>query len=283
MNIIVTGGAGFIGTNLINRLVAGGHKVTSIDNYSTGTLDNHNKDAFYIRQSVTSFDFDNYIPKVDLIFHLAAMSRIQPSFDNPVSTFTNNVLGTVKVLDYARKNKVKVVYAGSSSKWHDHTDSPYSTTKFLGEEACKLYRKAYDVDVEIARFYNVYGPYESLDVKNGNVIGIWRKQIELKKPLTIVGSGEQRRDFIHVDDIVLGLVKIGLGLQHHEDAWELGTGKNYSIIELYNFFKLKYNCDRINIPDQKGNYKATLQTNDDAQKRLGWKPKDRLKHYILNL
>ena len=283
MNILVTGGAGFIGTNLINRLVKEGHKVFSLDDYSTGNVYNHNKEALYMHTSVTSFDYDHYPHQIDLIFHLAAFSRIQPSFNQPIKTFSDNVVGTVTVLEYAKRNNIKVIYAGSCSKWHNPTDSPYASSKYLGEEVCRMYRNVFDVNVEIARFYNVYGPYESLDVNNGNVIGIWRKLVELKKPLTIVGDGEQRRDFIHVDDVVDGLYKIALSKQKHEDAWELGTGKNYSILELYNFFKQKFNADRINIPDQKGNYRETLLVNNDAKERLGWKPNDKLKKYILSL
>ena len=101
--------------------------------------------------------------------------------------------------------------------------------------------------------------------------------------MTIVGDGQQRRDFIHVDDVVDGLYKIALSKQKHEDAWELGTGKNYSIIELYNFFKQRFSSNRINVPDQKGNYRETLLVNNDAEKKLKWKPEDRLKEYILNL
>jgi UDP-glucose 4-epimerase len=283
MNILVTGGAGFIGTNLINRLVKEGHKVFSLDDYSTGNVNNHNKEALYMHSSVTSFDFNHYPNKIDLIFHLAAFSRIQPSFNHPIKTFSDNVVGTVTILEYAKKNNIKVIYAGSCSKWHDPTDSPYASSKFLGEEVCRMYRNAFDVNVEIARFYNVYGPYESLDINNGNVIGIWRKLVELNKPLTIVGDGQQRRDFIHVDDVVDGLYKIALSKQKHEDAWELGTGKNYSIIELYNFFKQRFSSNRINVPDQKGNYRETLLVNNDAEKKLKWKPEDRLKEYILNL
>lgn len=283
MNILVTGGAGFIGTNLINRLVKEDHKVFSIDDYSTGDVNNHNEDALYQHLSVTSFDYHHYPDNIDIVFHLAASSRVQPSFDNPVRTFSDNVLGTVRVLEYAKRNNVKVVYAGSCSKWHDPTDSPYASSKYLGEEVCRLYRNSFDVDVQIARFYNVYGPYESLDGKNGNVIGIWRHCVDTKVALAIVGDGEQRRDFIHVDDVVDGLYKIGLTDQKHQDAWELGTGKNYSILELYEMFNERFNCNKYHIADQKGNYRETLLVNSDAQDKLNWKPQDKLKQYILSL
>ena len=154
--------------------------------------------------------------------------------------------------------------------------------KYLGEQVCKLYKKSYDVNVQIARFYNVYGPGESIDGKYGNVIGIWRAKVLKGEPLPIVGDGKQKRDFVHVYDIVDGLIKIALSEINHDDAWELGTGLNYSVNELFNYFKEKFNVTSIGIPDQPGNYRQTLRENDDSLRLLGWKPKDRLKDHINN-
>jgi len=282
MKILVTGGAGFIGTNLVKHLKFDGHSVVVLDDYSNGTKQNHIEGVKYIEGDIEMIEYLN--TDFDLIYHLAAQSRVQPSFDDPTQTFRVNVKGTESVMEFARAKNIKVVYAGSSSKHHDPTDSPYAQYKFLGEEVCKLYRKTYDVNVEICRFYNAYGPYEPLDLKNGNVIGIWRTQTMIQRPITIVGDGEQKRDFIHVDDIVDGLVKVGLSDESHEDAWELGLGKNYSINELAGFFKEKHpNLQTIYLPDQKGNYRETLNENTDAKDRLDWHPQDRLKDYILSL
>jgi UDP-glucose 4-epimerase len=156
-------------------------------------------------------------------------------------------------------------------------------TKFLGEEICKLYKKSYNVNVEIARFYNVYGPMEPLDEKFGNVIGIWQAKVGKNLPLPIVGDGNQKRDFTHVQDIVDGLLKISNSEINHDDAWEIGTGINYSINELYAMFKKKYDINSVYIPDQKGNYRETLRVNDDLINLLNWQPKDRLREYIANL
>jgi len=282
MKILVTGGAGFIGTNLVKHLKFDGHSVCVLDNYSTGTKQNHIEGVKYINGDIEMIEYLN--TDFDLIYHLAAQSRVQPSFDDPTQTFRVNVKGTESVMEFARAKNIKVVYAGSSSKHHDPTDSPYAQYKFLGEEVCKLYRKTYDVNVEICRFYNAYGTYEPLDLENGNVIGIWREQIKLQRPITIVGDGEQKRDFIHVDDIVDGLVKVGLSDESHEDGWELGLGKNYSINELAGFFKENHpNLQTVYLPDQKGNYRETLNENTDAKDRLDWYPQDRLKDYILSL
>ena len=139
------------------------------------------------------------------------------------------------------------------------------------------------MDIEIARFYNVYGPKEIVEGDMAAVIGIWRNSIQNGAALRIVGDGKQRRDFTHVYDIVDGLYRIGFKNEVHEDAWELGTGKNYSILEVYEMFKEKFECDRWHVADEPGNYRETLQVNTDAQDRLNWKPQDRLKEYILSL
>ena len=280
-NILVTGGAGFIGSNLIKKLIDQGHNVTSLDNYSTGTNKNEFKEAKYIND-----DIENLFKlkmNFDLCFHLAAQSRVQPSFDDPQESVRVNVTGTTRVMEWAKINNIKVIYAGSSSKHHDPSDSPYAMTKFLGEEICKLYKKSFDVNVEIARFYNVYGPLEPLDEKFGNVIGIWQVKVKNKMPLPIVGDGNQKRDFTHVLDIVDGLLRIANSEIKHKDAWEIGTGVNYTINELFQMFKEKFNINSINIPDQRGNYRETLRINDDLVNLLNWQPQDRLREYIANL
>jgi len=280
-NILVTGGAGFIGTNLIKNLLKDNYDITSIDNYSTGLKENEIEDVKYIDSDIELID--QLESKFDLCFHLAAQSRVQPSFEDPQESIRVNVNGTTKVMEWAKKHNVKVIYAGSSSKHHDPSDSPYAMTKYLGEEICKLYKKSFKINVEIARFYNVYGPYEQLDEKFGNVIGIWRAKVKENKPLTIVGDGNQKRDFTHVDDIVDGILKIAFSKKTHSDAWELGSGVSYSIKELFNMFKERFNATSVYVDDQPGNYRETLRVNDDIIKELDWNPQDRLKDYINSL
>lgn len=280
-NVLITGGVGFIGTNLAEFLLKHCYNVYSLDNYSFGSKQNELKKVSYYNLDIE--EIDQIKQQIDICFHLAAMARVQPSFENPSEYFRVNTYGTTKVMEWAKKNNVKVVYAGSSSKHFDPSDSPYAMYKFLGEEVCKLYKKTYDVKVEIARFYNVYGPREVIHEKYGNVIGIWKTKVKNGEPLPIVGDGNQRRDFTHVHDIVDGLIKIALSNNQHEDAWELGTGNNYSINELFEMFKKRFDVNSTNIPDQPGNYKKTLRKNDDLINLLGWKPKDRLDNYIQNL
>jgi UDP-glucose 4-epimerase len=280
--ILVTGGAGFIGTNLIKELKTKDYDVVSIDNYSTGSKENHLKGVNYIDIDIEDI-LKIKIKDFDMCYHLAAQSRVQPSFNDPQESIRVNVSGTTRVMEWAKINNVKVIYAGSSSKHHDPSDSPYAMTKFLGEEICKLYKNSFNVNVEIARFYNVYGPAEPLDEKFGNVIGIWRAKVNKNLPLPIVGDGNQKRDFTHVLDIVDGLLKIANTEIKHKDAWEIGTGINYTINELFQMFKEKFNINSINIPDQRGNYRETLRINDDLVNLLNWQPQDRLKEYIAKL
>ena len=283
MKILVTGGAGFIGTNLIKRLLKEGHEVVSLDDYETGLQENEVEGATYVMGDIESLMYWKG-EDFDLVYHLAALSRIQPSFEDPTECFRVNAQGSQVVAEWARLNDVKVVYAGSSSRWHDPFQSPYACFKHIGEEVFKLYRKAYGLDVEICRFYNVYGPDEIIEGDWAAVIGIWRRQVRDNQPITIIGDGEQRRDFTHVVDIVDALYKVGMGKQKHEDAWELGTGTNYSINEVFGMFLEKYpQIESVYLPDQPGNYRKTLRENDDTLERLDWKPEDRLREYIQSL
>jgi UDP-glucose 4-epimerase len=282
MNILITGGLGFVGLNLTKRLLEAGHKIIVIDDYSIGKFENQIEGVRYLPMNVEQIEYIRG-DEVDLCFHLAALSRIQPSFENPSEFFRVNVSGTEAVCEWARKWNVKVVYSGSSSQWHDPFQSPYAMYKKLGEDVCKMYKRVFGTNIQIARFYNVYGPYEITEGKWAAVIGKWRGQIQNGEPITIVGDGEQRRDFTYVGDIIDGLVKIGFLDEKHDDAWELGTGFNYSLNEVAQLFVDKFGCEIKRIPNQSGNYKETKRENNDALDRLEWNPKDTLKQYIDNL
>ena len=282
MKILVTGGNGFIGSNLITRLISEGHELVSIDDLSTGLKEYEVKGCTYKYLDIENVKLmgDDF----DICYHLAALSRIQPSFEDPTETFRVNTGGCQSVADWAKENEVKVVYAGSSSQWHNPYLSPYAMFKKSGEDVFKMYRQVYGCDFEIARFYNVYGPNELVDGKWAAVIGIWRHQIREGLPITIVSDGEQRRDFTHVDDIVDALVRIGMSSESHEDAWELGTGMNYSINEVFDMFQERFgDLEKVNLPNQHGNYLETRRENDDTLERLGWSPQDKLRQYILSL
>ena len=280
MNVLVTGGCGFIGYALTKELLLRGYNVDVIDNLSIG---DEAKDVITLGANLIGGDIREMYALKDkdykYIFHLAALSRIQPSFKHPHLTFSINVEGTKQVVDYTFKTNAKLIYSGSSSRHHNPMLSPYALTKHMGEEWIKMYKGVYGLNAEIVRFYNVYGPGELIDSHMAAVIGIFRNQIKNNQPLTIFGDGEQRRDFTHIDDIVDGLIKIAESDEKHEDAWELGTGKNYSIKEVARMF----NTEVVHLPDVKGNYRETIRVNNDAIERLGWQPTDRLKQYIQSL
>jgi|19_taG_2_1085344.scaffolds.fasta_scaffold23420_2 UDP-glucose 4-epimerase len=283
MRILVTGGAGFIGTNLIKSLIEIGHDVVSVDNYSTGNIENHQDGCIYHEWDLSSGDtytFPNLAwrdQKYDLIYHLAALPRIQPSIINPMESIKNNFNSTLNILEYARKRNIQVVYAGSSSKHHGLYGSPYAWSKYGGEELCKLYSEVYDLNTVIFRFYNVYGPHQILEGTYATVVGIFKKQFENGESLTIVGDGEQRRDFTHVDDIVYGLTRCAGNKQHYKaDEFELGSGVNYSINELAGMFGSK----KTYIPERPGEYDKTLCDYSKAEKYLNYEPVMSLKEYI---
>ena len=198
--VLVTGGAGFIGSNLIKALSKEKLKIFSLDDYSSGTRENEIENVTYIEGDISSISQIN--EEIDICFHLAAKSLVQESFQNVRQSFTVNVDGTLNVLEWAKDNNVKILFAGSASRHNDPTSSPYAMTKFIGEETCKLYKKNFNVNVEIARFYNVYGPNERIDDKDGNVIGIWRSKLVKGLPLPIVGDGNQKRNHLYVDDAI---------------------------------------------------------------------------------
>jgi len=276
MKCLVTGGAGFIGTNLIKRLLKDGHEVVSMDNYSTGYKDNEQNGCQYFDVDITEVsDYSFFVNKPDVIFHIAALARIQPSIKNPKNTIENNFNGTLNILEYARKNNIQVIYAGSSSKHHGLYGSPYAWSKYGGEELCKLYSEVYDLNTSICRFYNVYGPHHIRTGTYATVIGIFENQYLNNEPLTITGDGEQRRDFTHVDDIVNGLIKCTSG-EFKAEEFEFGSGINYSINEVSSFFNTKTTY----IDAREGEYDITLCDYSNAKDKLSYEPIMNLEQYI---
>ena len=290
MKVLVTGGAGFIGTNLIKRLLKDGHDVISMDNYSTGKTENHQDGCRYLIFDCTDGEGWEQVKEFwgtntpDVIFHMAALARIQTSLKDPLSHITNNFMSTLNVLEYARKNNIKVVYAGSSSVHHGIYGSPYAWSKFSGEELCKLYSSVYDVPTSICRFYNVYGLHQLEDGPYCTVIGVFQNQYKDGISLTITGDGEQRRDFTHVDDIVDGLIRVNRAMHGEVDMkysgteFELGRGVNHSINEIADMFGKDY--PREYILARKGEYDRTLCEDKFAQECLNWNPTINLEDYV---
>ena len=285
MRMLVTGGAGFVGTNLIKRLLKDGHEVVSVDNYSTGKRENHQEGCQYHDFDLSyGFKYKVFDDEYDVIFHMVALARIQPSIKNPHKTIFNNFVSTLNILEYARQKNIGFIYAGSSSFHHGLYGSPYAWSKFSGEELCKLYSSVYDVPTSICRFYNVYGPHQVEEGTWATIIGKFENQFRNNKPLTIVGDGEQRRDFTHIDDIVDGLIRISramhgeVDMRYAGEVFELGKGKNYSINEVADMFGKDY--PRVNLPVQQGEYDRTLADYSLAQDMLDWTPSVDLSTYI---
>ena len=296
MKMLVTGGAGFIGTNLIKRLLKDGHEVTSIDNYSTGKRENHQKGCQYHDFDLSSshtlgiyVDHGSYPSwrddEYDVIFHMAALARIQPSLENPHKTLFNNFVSTLNILEYARKknekerwaNEIKVVCAGSSSVHGGAYANPYTFTKWQGDKLCHMYSEVFNSPVNVCRFYNVYGPHHLTEGEYCTVVGIFERQYKNGEPLTITWDGEQRRDFTHVDDIVDGLI-----LTSECKSWgltiELGRGKNYSINDVVDMFGEDY--PREYIDKRSGEMRSTLCDLGLAYSAVGYQPKRNIKDYI---
>ena len=285
MNVLVTGGAGFVGTNLIKRLLRDGHDVVSLDNYCTGFRSNHQDGCQYFDIDITdSFDLQSVLLNIDIgiVYHLAALARVQPSIKNPTSAIKNNFDSTLNILEWARKDNVPVVFAGSSSFHHGLWGSPYAWSKHAGEQLCKLYSNIYDLSTIICRFYNVYGPHQLESGTYATVIGIFEKQYREGRALTVTGNGEQRRDFTHIEDIVDGLIKCmeamhgAVDMRYAGEIFELGRGVNHSIIEITEMFGSEIQF----IPGRPGEYDMTLADYSKANKILDWNPTKNLPDYI---
>ena len=280
MRILVTGGAGFIGANLIKKLLSDGHTVLSIDNYSTGKKDNEIEGGIYIPLDINVIQHMNEtsLGKIDIIFHLAAVARIQPSFDTPAEYIDTNFNGTYNVVKYCIKYNIPLIYAGSSSHHSGKFKNPYTFSKDLGEDIIKLYQQHFSLKASIARFYNVYGPFQLTEGGYTTLIGKWLNNIESNIECDIYGDGSKRRDFTHVDDIVDGLIRISKQ-QAFGHIFEFGRGKNYSINEVANLFNITPRY----LSDKPGEAQETLADYSHAASILAWEPKINLEDYIRDL
>ena len=279
MKVLVTGGAGFVGTNLIKRLLEEGHIVYSLDNYSTGKRENHIEGCTYYTNDIQNIlTYDDRFMTVDVVYHMAAIARIGPSFERPEDYIDTNFNGTYEVIKYCIKNDIPLIYAGSSSKHNGRFKNPYTFSKDLGEDIIKLYQTHFGLKSSITRFYNVYGPNQLLDGGYTTLIGRWINNIQNGIQCEIYGDGEQRRDFTHVDDIVDALVLI-METQAYGYEFELGRGRNHSVNEVARMFGI----EPIYKDGKLGEARHTLNTDDTANKILGWNPTHELENYIKKL
>jgi nucleoside-diphosphate-sugar epimerase len=291
--VIVTGGAGFIGSHVVDKLIDMGIQVSIIDDFSTGKVENVNPAAYCWKQdlaTVSITDLSEFMKGVDTVFHLAAMARVQPSIEEPVTFHNANVTGTHNLLAAAVDAGVKkVVFSSSSSVYgnakvptsEEHSKdpiSPYALHKLIGEQYCKLFSTLYDIDTVSLRYFNVYGDRMSLEGAYRLAIPIFASQIKEGKPCTINNDGNQRRDFTFVDDVVAANILVAESLKEFAgDVYNIGNGDNTSVNELVDMMggERSYG-NKVIEPFE------TLACSAKIDLDLGWKPKGDLQKWITN-
>ena len=280
--VLVTGGAGFIGSNLVDALLEQGHMVVCVDNESASNEEFYwNRDAINIKADVTDYKImRNCMTDIDYVFHLAAESRLQPA----IEAIVKNCVGTTTVLQCAREAGVKkVMYSSTSSGYGmnsypnvetqpDDCLNPYSASKVAAEKFCKMYTDLYGLKTVVFRYFNVYGERSPVFGQYAPVIGIFLKQKNEGQPLTIVGDGSQRRDFIHVKDVAAANILAAttdIPDEYYGQVFNVGSSNSISIQEIADLIS----NDQVYIPKREGEMETTFANIDKVKEVLGWTPK----------
>lgn len=295
MKIIITGGAGFVGSHLADFLLSKGHKIVIIDNLSTGRLANiktlKNKVKF-IKGDISKLGkWTENFRNTDIVYHLAALADIVPSIQNPKKYFESNVVGTENVASTSIKYRVKkIIYSASSSCYGIpknyptlETETikpqyPYALTKNLGEQVLMHYAKIYGIQVTSLRLFNVYGTRSRTSGTYGAMFGVFLAQKLRNKPLTVVGDGKQKRDFTYISDIIEAFYKT-IKIKKNFQIFNVGTGKPISVNEIVKLL----DCKSINIPKRPGEPEITSANINKIKKELDWQPKVSIKQGIKNI
>lgn len=294
---LVTGGAGFIGSNIVDKLLSMGHEVICIDNESSNSTDTFNWNSSCSNHKVDICEINSISPLfqgVDYVFHLAAESRIGPTIENPVKAVKTNSLGTANVLQCSRMNGVKrFMYSSTSAAYGnnqvpnvesqpDDPINPYSVSKVSGEKLCSMYTSLFGLKTVIFRYFNIYGNREPTKGQYAPVIGIFKRQKASGQPLTVVGDGLQRRDFTNVSDVVEANILASIKEIDDEffgTVFNIGTGRNHSVLEI-----AKSISDNIEfIPQRPGEMRETLADISKSRKILGWNPSVDLENYLKSI
>ncbi len=292
MKLIITGGAGFIGSHLAESFIKKRYTVIIIDNLSTGRFENikHIKSKVkFVKADISKKGkWEKLFKGVDVVYHLAALADIVPSIQNPNKYFNSNVIGTKIVMENSIKHKIKkVIYSASSScygipkKYPTDEKSkldpqyPYALSKLMGEQILMHYGKLYGVKVLSLRLFNVYGTRSRTSGTYGAMFGVFLKQKIENYPLTVVGSGNQKRDFTYVSDVVGAFVK-SLKYNCKENVLNIGTGKPITVNKIVKLLKSK----KINIPKRPGEPDITCAKISLVKKQLGWKPRIKIEKGI---
>ena len=297
MKTIVTGGAGFIGSHIVDRLIDDGHEVMVIDNE---TSDAHDQFYYNDKAEYSWYDIqDYYIIKhlfegVDWVFHLAAESRIQPCIQNPVLAMDTNVTGTCSVLQACKANGVKRLMFSSTSASYGLKNEPplkedmpndclnaYSISKTCGEELCKMFYRLDGLETVVFRYFNVYGERQPLKGQYAPVIGLFQRQHEEGMPMTVVGDGLQTRDFTHVSDVVEANIKAATTTNSHAfgKTFNVGTGRSCSVMDLVKMIGGE-DALYVNMPERVGECRHTKADITKIRKYLNWEPKVKLEEWL---
>jgi UDP-glucose 4-epimerase len=294
MKALVTGGAGFIGSNIVNFLLDNGHEVIVIDNESSEAHEFFYWDHRAENHKLDICNYNSILPLfcgIDVVFHLAAEARIQPAIIDPIKAVTTNVIGTCNVLQASRMNRVKrVIYSSTSSAYGAKNKiplnedmqkdclTPYSVSKTSGEELCSMYFSLYGLETVIFRYFNVYGQRQPTKGQYAPVIGLFLKQAKQGNKMTVVGDGQQTRDFTHVDDVVYAnyLAATTNNQKCFGQIFNVGTGRNYSIMDIVK----NIGGDFSYIPPRAGESRHTLADNSKIKQYLGWEPTVKLEDWI---
>ena len=295
VKILVTGGAGFIGSHLVDKLVSLDYEVIVVDDLSLGNPNYVNKEADFARLDIRKLgEIKWHFRNVDYVFHCAAHPRIQPSFIDPDSSFSNNMLGTHNVLLAAKEAGVKkVIYSASSSAYGDQRISPlvetltpnpknpYALHKLMGEQLCLKFTEWYDLPTVCLRYFNVYGERQPTEGAYATVLGVFLKQKAEHLPLTIVGDGEQRRDFTHVTDVVeANILAMYSAEARRGEVVNIGSGVNYSVNEVADFIGGGDSINKTYLPSRQGESRETLADISRARNLLAFQPTVALSDWI---
>jgi len=291
MKTLVTGGAGFIGSNLVDRLVESGHDVIVLDNLNTGNITNLDKvknKIKFLNVDITKNKLDDYFENIDQVFHLAGLADIVPSIKNPKAYFDVNLLGTMNVLEASKNKKIKkFIYAASASCYGIPSDYPtnekskidpkypYALTKYLAEEMVIHWARVYKMPNISLRFFNAYGPRSRTTGVYGAVFGVFLAQKLANKPLTIVGDGNQTRDFIHVSDLVEAIILAAQKGKNFE-IYNVGGGKEISVNSIANMIS----NDKVYIHKRPGEPNRSLADISKIKSELNWEPKIDIKNGV---
>lgn len=271
--ILVIGGAGFVGSNLCRFLIEQGELVYSLDNYSTGSECNHVDGVKYKKGDAKNINSISMVGNVDIVYHLGEYSRVEQSYSEPFYAASNIIQGIVPVIEYCHRNKAKLIYSGSSTKFGD-ASSPYSITKASNTITVDGLCSILGIEYAITYFYNVYGPGEIECGKYATVVAKFLMAYNEGEKVVINSGGNQSRNFTHVDDIVRGLLIVGK--QGHGDGYGIGSDESFSIKELAEMIGVEYSLGG----DVKGNrHSSSLIT--EKTKSLGWSCRYRLQDYLL--